>query len=197
MTRWLAAANLAQPRAERNRDSDADGFSSFMSFRQKGGVTVAGEGDAVSERPEPPSEAFLSFVSFCHEGVEAAVGAVSPNADGTTSPAEGVSSVSSVLSEGSNGISPASRDKNPRDLRRDLNLDPRPRPDDAEVYARALTLHGPMTYGTAMRVLGWGATRAGQAEAALREAGRIIFNSMGRAVLVEEAGKAEPSGESA
>lgn len=81
----------------------------------------------------------------------------------------------------------------PRDLRRDLKLDPRPRLDDTEVYARALILHGPMTYGMAMRVLGWGGTRAGQAEAALRQAGRIAFNNLGRAVLVEDAGREERS----
>lgn len=77
---------------------------------------------------------------------------------------------------------PASRQ---RDLRRDLKLDPVARSDDADRYADALLLHGPMTYGTAMRVLGWGGTRAGQAEAALRAAGRITFNKAGRAVLIE------------
>lgn len=34
-----------------------------------------------------------------------------------------------------------------------------------------------------MRVLGWAGTRAGQAEDALRLAGRIVFNEQGRAVL--------------
>lgn len=77
----------------------------------------------------------------------------------------------------------------PRDLRRDLKLDPVARPDDAERYADALRLHGPMTYGTAMRVLRWGGTRAGQAETALMKAGRVKFNSLGRAVLVEDAGR--------
>ncbi len=189
MTRWLAAAKLAQPRAERNRDGDADGFSSFMSFRHEG--VTRDEAAAVPECPKPSAEGILSFVSFCHEGVEAPAGAASPNADGPTAPAEAVSA------GGGKGISPASHDRNPRDLRRDLKLDPRPRPDDAEVYARALILYGPMTYGTAMRVLGWGATRAGQAEAALKDAGRITFNSMGRAVLIEEGSQAGQSGEPA
>ena len=57
---------------------------------------------------------------------------------------------------------------------------------DVERYADVLRTHGPMSYGTAMDVLGWGATRAGKAEQALRHAGRIRFNGAGRAVLIEE-----------
>lgn len=56
---------------------------------------------------------------------------------------------------------------------------------DMDLYADALRLHGPMSYGMAMERLRWGATRAGQAETALREAGRIRFNKQGRAVLLE------------
>lgn len=56
---------------------------------------------------------------------------------------------------------------------------------DPDLYADALRLHGPMSYGVAMWILGWGATRAGQAETALRAAGRIRFNKLGRAVLVD------------
>lgn len=70
------------------------------------------------------------------------------------------------------------------DLRRGLKLDPVARPDDADRYAEALRLHGPASYGMMMRILGWGGTRAGQAETALREAGRIAFNGNGRACLV-------------
>ena len=77
------------------------------------------------------------------------------------------------------------------DLRCNLKLDPVARTDDADQYAEALRLHGPMTYGMAMRVLGWGGTRAGQAEAALKAAGRITFNNLGRALLVEDAGREE------
>lgn len=73
-----------------------------------------------------------------------------------------------------------------RDLRPNLKLDPLARHDDAETYADALHAYGPMTYGTAMRRLGWGGTRAGQAEAALKQAGRIAFNNNGRAYLVPE-----------
>lgn len=72
------------------------------------------------------------------------------------------------------------------DLHRDLKLDPVARPDDADRYADALRLHGPMSYGMVMRVLGWGGTRAGQAETALRAAGRITFNNLGRAVLCND-----------
>lgn len=73
----------------------------------------------------------------------------------------------------------------PLDLCRNVALDPVACPDDAEVYAEALRLHGPMSYGVAMRVLGWGGTRAGQAEQALRAAGQITFNKLGRAILTE------------
>lgn len=59
---------------------------------------------------------------------------------------------------------------------------------DLDAYAAALRSHGPMSYGQAMDVLGWGATRAGKAEQALRHAGRITFNRLGRAVLVEDGG---------
>lgn len=54
---------------------------------------------------------------------------------------------------------------------------------DIDLYAEALRAHGPMSYGQAMGVLGWGATRAGCAETDLRKAGRIEFNKLGRAVL--------------
>jgi len=69
------------------------------------------------------------------------------------------------------------------DLRRDMKVDPVVQPSDPETYIEALRVHGPMTYGMAMRVLGWGGTRAGQAETALRAAGRITLNNHGRAVL--------------
>lgn len=69
------------------------------------------------------------------------------------------------------------------DLRRDMKFDPAVRPGDPETYVEALRVHGPMTYGMAMRILGWGGTRAGQAETALRAAGRITLNNHGRAVL--------------
>lgn len=61
--------------------------------------------------------------------------------------------------------------------------DTKAKPDDPEIYAEALRIQGPMSYGMAMRALGWGGTRAGQAEDALRFAGRIVFNKQGRAVL--------------
>lgn len=68
-------------------------------------------------------------------------------------------------------------------FRRNWKPDTKAKPNDTETYAKALRIHGAMTYGMAMQVLGWGATRAGQAEDALRLAGRITFNSQGRAVL--------------
>lgn len=59
---------------------------------------------------------------------------------------------------------------------------------DMDLYADALRVHGPMSYGQAMDALGWGATRAGQAETDLRKAGRIEFNRLGRAVLKNNGG---------
>ena len=44
---------------------------------------------------------------------------------------------------------------------------------DAAVYLGFLKEHGPQSYGAVARALGWGATRAWQAEAQLRAAGRI------------------------
>lgn len=67
----------------------------------------------------------------------------------------------------------------------DIEFDTRLTVDDPETYFEALRIHGPMSYGMAMRVLGWGATRAGQAEDSLRFAGRIAFNKQGRAVLID------------
>lgn len=57
---------------------------------------------------------------------------------------------------------------------------------DAEAYAMALREIGPCGYGAVARRLGWGATRAGQAEAVLRLAGRIVYDRTGRGRLVEE-----------
>ncbi|WP_198013293.1 hypothetical protein [Pseudochrobactrum sp. AO18b] len=68
-------------------------------------------------------------------------------------------------------------------FRREWKPNTKAKPDDAETYAEELRKHGAMSYGMAMRVLGWGGTRASQAEDALRLAGRIVFNSQGRAVL--------------
>ncbi|MBZ9859720.1 hypothetical protein [Mesorhizobium sp. CA12] len=58
---------------------------------------------------------------------------------------------------------------------------------DPDLYANALRRYGPMSYGMAMQRMGWGGTRAGEAESALRQAGRISFNEQGRAVLLEVA----------
>lgn len=46
-----------------------------------------------------------------------------------------------------------------------------------------------MTYGAAATALGWGATRAWQAEAALLAAGRIEPDCFGRAALKAETGE--------
>ena len=65
----------------------------------------------------------------------------------------------------------------------DIEFDTRATIEDPEIYAEALCIHGPMSYGMAMRVLGWGGTRAGQAEDALRLDGRVQLNTQGWACL--------------
>lgn len=52
---------------------------------------------------------------------------------------------------------------------------------DPDTYLAALTLHGNMTYGAAAVALGWGATRAWHAEAALVAEGRATLSREGRA----------------
>jgi hypothetical protein len=51
---------------------------------------------------------------------------------------------------------------------------------DPDTYLAALTLHGPMTYGAAAVALGWGATRAWQAEAQLVAEGKTTLSRAGR-----------------
>ena len=53
---------------------------------------------------------------------------------------------------------------------------------DAETYLAMLHRSGPQTCGAAGSILGWGATRAWQAEARLRAAGLVRFDEPGRAV---------------
>lgn len=57
-------------------------------------------------------------------------------------------------------------------------------PDPARLTA-LLAEHGPMTQGAAGAALGWGATRAWQAEAALRERRLADFDHIGRAAIAE------------
>jgi hypothetical protein len=68
---------------------------------------------------------------------------------------------------------------------------PRPRADglddDAGELLDFLRLHGPATCGAAAAALGWGATRAWRAEAALRAAGLVTIGPLGVAVPVEAA----------
>ena len=55
---------------------------------------------------------------------------------------------------------------------------------DARAYLAHLTRHGPATVGAAGSALGWGATRAWQAEARLRAAGMVTMGPLGQAVPV-------------
>ena len=58
---------------------------------------------------------------------------------------------------------------------------------DPETYLAFLRAHGPATYGAMAVDLGWGATRAWQAEARLRAAGLVIINKSGKAEAVASA----------
>lgn len=61
---------------------------------------------------------------------------------------------------------------------------------DAGEYLDFLHLHGPTSYGAFATVLGWGATRAWQAEARLRAAGLVRHNSLGKTYPVSGQGRA-------
>ena len=79
---------------------------------------------------------------------------------------EGVLSVKSVLSEGGQ---PVLRATHPQPQK----LETVPNSSDPETYLDFLHIHGSTTYGAAATALGWGATRAWQAEARLRAAGLV------------------------
>jgi len=110
----------------------------------------------------------------------------SPDKNGT--PENRVLSVLSVLSEGERAdpappvatvaTPPRSKSETVPPARAD-GLDP-----DAGAYLDRLHLHGPATYGAMASTLGWGATRAWQAEAKLRAAGLVQYRE-GRAVPTE------------
>lgn len=57
---------------------------------------------------------------------------------------------------------------------------------NAGKYLDFLNLHGPSTYGAFATAPGWGATRAWQAEAQLRAAGLVQYNSLGKAALTPD-----------
>lgn len=64
-------------------------------------------------------------------------------------------------------------------------------PPDALAYLAHLRRNGPATYGAMASALGWGATRAWQAEARLRAAGLVRYRH-GKAHLAARAGAAFP-----
>ncbi|WP_050522944.1 TubC N-terminal docking domain-related protein [Pseudorhodobacter wandonensis] len=71
-----------------------------------------------------------------------------------------------------------------------LTRKPRPAPPltgeqpDSETYLAFLRSNGPATYGAAAASLGWGATRAWQAEARLRATGQAAIDKSGKAVAL-------------
>lgn len=73
-----------------------------------------------------------------------------------------------------------------RDLRRDLKPDMMPRVEDVAKFADALRRNGPTSYGALAVKLGWGATRAGQTEEALRKAERIAYDNFGMGRLIDK-----------
>lgn len=85
---------------------------------------------------------------------------------GADSTGKGVLSVSSVLS---GRVTPAAQD-------RADGLEP-----ETGAYLDRLRIHGPATYGAMATALGWGATRALQAEAKLRALGLVWMGDFGRA----------------
>jgi hypothetical protein len=87
---------------------------------------------------------------------------------GSISNPVGVKSVLSVLSAG--GIVGETPAKSAKTL-----------PPDLASYLAFLQSNGPASYGAAATALGWGATRAWQAEARLRAAGLAIIDKSGKA----------------
>lgn len=57
---------------------------------------------------------------------------------------------------------------------------------DARAYLDCLRHRGPLTYGAAAMALGWGVTRAWQAEAKLRAAGLVSMGPLGHATPKDE-----------
>ena len=57
---------------------------------------------------------------------------------------------------------------------------------DAGEYLDFLHLYGPATYGAAAVALGWGATRAWQAETQLMAAGLVQYDSLGKAAIAPD-----------
>lgn len=174
MTRWLAAAKTAPPPKDKTDKTDetplASGqnqVSSVSSVLSGGGNPSFQQAGTHHRSPTPRNEAPATILK-CDAG---------PSCEEADRRAA-TGSASAETHVPNRGEPPVVRD-----LRRDMKYDPAPRPGDPEAYAEALRVHGPMTYGMAMRVLGWGGTRAGQAETALRAAGRVTLNQDGRAVL--------------
>jgi hypothetical protein len=66
---------------------------------------------------------------------------------------------------------------------------------DAELYADTLKRHSPGSYGSIGIVLGWGMTRAANAETILREAGRIKYDHTGRGVFIDGPIPSQATGE--
>ena len=66
--------------------------------------------------------------------------------------------------------------------------DGKAKPDDDEPISKLFIFMMPcyrnVSYGMAMRVLGWRGTRAAKAEDRLRKSGRIAYGKHGRAVVV-------------
>ncbi|MGP2491074.1 hypothetical protein ACTDI4_05535 [Mesorhizobium sp. PUT5] len=167
---WLAAAKTALPlndKIDRNDRNAPERIKSISSILSEGGNPSFRQAEIHPGPPTPRNEAPAAILE-CDAGLsreeaerQAAGSALSPVGD--------ISKRTAIAAKG--------------DLRRDVKFAPVVQPDDPETYVEALRVHGPMTYGMAMRVLGWGGTRAGQAETALRAAGRITLNNHGRAVL--------------
>lgn len=91
---------------------------------------------------------------------------------------EAVLSVKSVLS---GGVGPVFRATCPPARKLEIT----PSASDPETYLARLHETGPQTYGAMASELGWGATRAWQAEARLRVAGLVSLGEHGNACPVQ------------
>ena len=89
--------------------------------------------------------------------------------------------------EGPTGLAQVARIARPPDLKRETDLSAGPKGPGADALALLdlLTHNGPSTYGAAAVALGWGATRAWQAETRLRTAGKVVIGLNGKAAPSE------------
>jgi hypothetical protein len=111
-------------------------------------------------------------------------------------PGDGIKSNKSILSERDRSDFPLARPSAAAPAAPEADPAPGISPQsDAELYAVALKRHSPGSYGSIGIVLGWGMTRAANAETILREAGRIKYDHTGRGVFADGPIPSQATGE--